>query len=90
MRRSIHPRPARDKAAGLDRAACARYNDGMSKLNEDGNILGRIGAVALLAAAGFGLHRLNCASGEMCAVMKTDSCCSGETKTSAPAPAPAK
>ncbi len=63
----------------------------MSKLNEDGNILGRIGAVALLAAAGFGLHRLNCASGAMCPVMKIDSCCAGKTKTAVPArAAPAK
>ena len=46
----------------------------MSELNRDGNILGRIGAVALLVAAGLGLHRLNCATGEMRAVMKTDLC----------------
>jgi hypothetical protein len=48
----------------------------MSKLNEDGNILGRLGAVALLVAVGFGLHRLNCEGG-MCPVVKTDSCCAG-------------
>lgn len=65
----------------------------MSHLNEDGNILGRVGAVALLIAAGFGLHRLNCSAG-MCPVMKTDSCCSAPAE-SAPAtppaaPAPAK
>ncbi|MBI2385660.1 MAG: hypothetical protein HYV14_06565 [Elusimicrobia bacterium] len=41
----------------------------MSQLNSDGNILGRLGAIALLAAAGFGLHRLNCP------VVKTDACC---------------
>lgn len=64
-----------------------------SEINGDGNIIGRIGAVALLAAAGFGLHRLNCAAGEMCPVMQTDSCCAGETKTAAvaaPAAVPAK
>lgn len=48
----------------------------MSKLNEDGNMLGRLGAVALLVAAGFGLHRISCDSG-MCPLMKTDSCCAG-------------
>lgn len=62
----------------------------MSKLNEDGNIIGRIGALALIAAAGFGLHRLNCATGEMCPVIKTDSCCAGETQAKLPAAAPAK
>ncbi len=56
----------------------------MSKINDDGNILGRLGAVILIAAAGFGLHRLNCGTGEMCPLMQTDSCCSGVTKTAAP------
>jgi hypothetical protein len=49
----------------------------MSKLNGDGNILGRLGAIVLLVAAGVGLHRLNCATGEMCPLMRTDSCCAG-------------
>lgn len=57
----------------------------MSKLNSDGNIIGRIGAIALLAAAGFGLHRLNCGT-EMCPLMKTDSCCAGESRAKAGAP----
>ena len=48
----------------------------MSKLNSDGNVIGRLGAIAVLAAAGFGLHRINCADG-MCPVMKTESCCTG-------------
>lgn len=48
----------------------------MSKFNSDGNLLGRLGALALIVAAGFGLHRLNCDDG-MCPLMKTDSCCSG-------------
>lgn len=63
----------------------------MSRFNEDGNILGRIGAVALLVAAGYGLHRLNCGGG-MCPVLKTDSCCAGAAKPAAEAPkaAPAK
>lgn len=59
----------------------------MTKLNADGNILGRLGAVALLVAAGYGLHRLNC-SGGMCPLMKTDSCCAGAAKPAAEAPAP--
>jgi hypothetical protein len=49
----------------------------MSKLNSDGNILGRLGAVVLLVAVGVGLHRLNCATGDMCPLMRTDSCCAG-------------
>ncbi len=50
-----------------------------SNLLADGNILGRLGALALIAAAGFGLHRLNCGDG-MCPLMKTDSCCAGAAK----------
>jgi hypothetical protein len=58
----------------------------MSQLNEDGNLLGRLGAIALLVAAGFGLHRLNC-SGGMCPLMKSD-CCAGAHKAAAePSPA---
>lgn len=53
----------------------------MSKPISDGNIIGRIGALALIVAAGFGLHRLNCA--EMCPVVKTDSCCSGAAHSKA-------
>lgn len=66
----------------------------MNKLIADGNILGRLGAVVLLAAAGYGLHRLNC-SGGMCPMKKTD-CCSHSAAqaeavpAAAPAPAPAK
>ena len=48
----------------------------MIKLIADGNIIGRIGAVALLVALGFGYHRLSCDSG-MCPLMQTDSCCAG-------------
>lgn len=53
-----------------------------TSINGDGNLLGRLGAIALLAAAGFGLHRLNCSTGEMCPVMQTDGCCAGD-KTAA-------
>ena len=56
---------------------------------QDGNVLGRIGAVALIALAVFGVHRLNCGDG-MCPVMQTDSCCAGEKPASAEAPKPAK
>jgi hypothetical protein len=48
----------------------------IAKLNSDGNVIGRVGAVLLLAAAGFGLHRINCGGG-MCPLMKTESCCAG-------------
>jgi hypothetical protein len=58
-----------------------------SEFNSDGNVLGRLGALLLLAAAGFGLHKLNCGDG-MCPMMKTDSCCAGE-HAKAPASAPA-
>jgi len=57
----------------------------MTKLNADGNIVGRLGAIALLVAAGYGLHRLHCGGG-MCPVMKTDSCCAGAAKPAAEAP----
>lgn len=59
----------------------------MSQFNSDGNILGRLGAIALLIAAGYGLHRLNCGGG-MCPVMKTDSCCAGAAKAAPAAEAP--
>jgi hypothetical protein len=59
----------------------------MSKLNDDGNLIGRVGAVLLLAAAGFGLHRLNCETGEMCPLMQTDSCCAGSSVHAKTAPA---
>lgn len=64
----------------------------MSQFNQDGNLLGRLGAVAVLVAAGFGLHRLNCGAGEMCPLMQTDSCCAGaddHAKADAPNTAPA-
>lgn len=58
----------------------------MSQLNADGNIIGRLGAIALLVAAGFGLHKISC-DGGMCPVMKTDSCCAGMShQASAEAP----
>lgn len=55
--------------------------------NEDGNLLGRFGAVVLIGLAAFGVHRITCGGG-MCPPMKTESCCSGEAAPAA-APAPA-
>lgn len=52
-------------------------------INGDGNLLGRLGAIVLIAAAGFGLHKLNCSTGEMCPVVQTDGCCAGDSKTAA-------
>lgn len=61
----------------------------MSRLNDDGNMIGRLGALALLLAAGFGLRELS-GSPDMCPVVKTDSCCSGMSEhASAEAPEPA-
>jgi len=52
-------------------------------VNGDGNLLGRLGAIVLIAAAGFGLHKLNCSTGEMCPVVQNDGCCAGDAKTAA-------
>lgn len=59
------------------------------KINGDGNIIGRLGAVALLIAAGIGLRNLSL-YGQICP-MKSGACCGGsEAKTeAAPATAPA-
>lgn len=60
------------------------------KINGDGNLIGRLGAVALLIAAGIGLRNLS-VYGRMCP-MKSSSCCGGsEARTeTAPVTAPAK
>lgn len=69
----------------------------MSQIIDDGNIIGRLGAIALLAALGFGFHKLNCGEG-MCP-MRTDCCHHAEAQAeaspaspaaAAPAPAAAK
>lgn len=59
-------------------------------INGDGNLIGRLGAVALIIAAGIGLRNLS-VYGQMCP-MKSSSCCgASEAKTEiAPATAPAK
>lgn len=59
----------------------------MSKQIFDGNIIGRVGAMLLLIAVGFGHHRLNCADGAMCPLMQTDSCCAGAAVHAKAAPA---
>ena len=50
----------------------------MDKLNRDGNLLGRIGALLVIIAVGVGLGRL---SGYTLCSMGGGSCCSGEAKT---------
>ena len=74
---SIKHKPINDKPT-VDPGRADWYNSKMSKFNEDRNIIGRVGALAVIVAVAFGLHRLGCGTGEMCPVMKTDSCCSGE------------
>ncbi len=59
------------------------------KINGDGNLIGRLGAAALLIAAGLGLRGLT-GFGAMCPVVKTDSCCSGTDVPAKAAPAPVK
>lgn len=55
-----------------------------AKINGDGNLLGRLGAVALLIAAGIGLRNLSL-YGQMCP-MKSGACCGGsESKADAEA-----
>lgn len=58
-----------------------------AKINGDGNIIGRLGAVALLIAAGIGLRNLTL-YGQMCP-MKTGACCGGSEAKAAAAPAEA-
>ncbi|MDP3542536.1 MAG: hypothetical protein Q8T11_08745 [Elusimicrobiota bacterium] len=61
------------------------------KINGDGNIIGRLGAVALLIAAGIGLRNLTL-YGQMCP-MKSSACCSGsevEAEPAIPPTAPAE
>lgn len=60
----------------------------MSQFNDDGNILGRLGAVAILAALGFGYHKLSCGEG-MCPMMKTDCCHRADAQAEAAPAAPA-
>jgi len=52
----------------------------MSQLLEDGNVVGRVGAVLVILAVGFALHRLSCGAGSMCPMVQTGSCCTGAIK----------
>jgi hypothetical protein len=63
------------------------------QMNQDGNVVGRVGALALIGLALWGVHRINCSAG-YCPVMQKAalSCCTGEGQTAmaeTPAPAPA-
>ena len=62
------------------------YNSVMKELNDDGNVLGRVGALALIAFTAFSLRGMN-TDGWMCPLIKTTSCCSS---AAAPATAPSK
>lgn len=63
-------------------------------MNSDGNIVGRLGAVAVIVGALWGVHRISCSTG-YCPTMKqaSASCCptEGASQSSLEAPAaPAK
>lgn len=67
-------------------------------MNEDGNVIGRVGALAVIVFAVWGVTRINAGKFRMCPVEKaTLSCCTGEAEpdaaaaaTPAPAATPAK
>ena len=59
-------------------------------MNEDGNVIGRVGALAVIVFAAWGVTRINAGKFALCPVEKTSSCCVGETATPAPAETPAK
>lgn len=44
--------------------------------NEDGNLIGRAGALLVIALAAWGVHKISCAT-DSCPVMES-SCCTGE------------
>lgn len=48
----------------------------MAKFNEDGNLLGRFGAFAVLGLCGFFLSKICCLSNSMCPVSKATRSCS--------------
>lgn len=48
----------------------------MAKFNEDGNLLGRISALALLGVAGFLLGKLCCMQNSLCPLPKATRACS--------------
>lgn len=62
--------------------------------NQDGNVIGRVGALAVIALALWGVHRVSCDEG-FCVTMDKPAvdCCASGAKTAPaeakPAPAPA-
>ena len=63
------------------------------QMNQDGNVVGRLGAIAAIVAVLYGVHRINCSAG-YCPLMQKQAsaaCCMGEGKTAqAEAPKPAE
>ncbi len=60
-------------------------------MNADGNVIGRLGALAVIVVTVWGVGRINAGKFAMCPVEKTSaSCCMGETKPAADKPAEAK
>lgn len=59
-------------------------------INQDGNVVGRIGAVAVIVATLWGVHKVSCDTG-WCPTMKQESasCCPTEDAAQASSPAPA-
>lgn len=58
-------------------------------INQDGNVVGRIGAVAVIAVTLWGVHKVSCSTG-WCPTMKqaSASCCPTEGATASATPAP--
>lgn len=61
----------------------------MATMNEDGNVIGRVGALAVIALALWGVNRVMCGP-EHCPMPRGgSSCCPGEDKAAGAAPAAA-
>lgn len=64
----------------------------MATLNEDGNVIGRLGALTVVVMTLWGVQRINAGKFTMCPVDKDkagSSCCMTEGKAEAPAEAAA-
>jgi hypothetical protein len=62
-------------------------------LNQDGNVIGRVGALAVVVLTLWGVQRINAGKFTMCPIDREKagtSCCMTEGKTEAPAEAPAE
>ena len=59
-------------------------------MNSDGNVVGRLGAVAVIVATLWGVHKVSCSTG-YCPTMKqaSASCCPTEGAAASATPAPA-